>query len=80
MYTVQQKAQAVLWYGKFEPIIQVRREFRHECGVRPPDNKSIRGWYEQLERLSVWKKDILLGGLGDLMKMRIMTGRPSCGV
>jgi hypothetical protein len=28
----------------------------------------------------VWKKDILLGGLGDLMKMRIMTGRPSCGV
>jgi hypothetical protein len=31
-----------------------------------------------LERLAVWKKGILLGGLGDLMKMWIVFGRLSC--
>jgi hypothetical protein len=30
-----------------------------------------------LERLAVWGKGILLGGLGDLMKMWIMLGRLS---
>jgi hypothetical protein len=28
-----------------------------------------------LERLTIWKKDILLGGLGDLMMMWVMLGR-----
>jgi hypothetical protein len=25
-------------------------------------------WYKQLERLSVWKKDILLGSIGNVME------------
>jgi hypothetical protein len=33
-----------------------------------------------LERPAVWKKDILLGSLGDLMKMWIVLGRLLYGV
>jgi hypothetical protein len=46
---------------KYESIIWVWHECRHEYGVRLPDDKSIRKWYEKLR----------LGSLGDLMKMWI---------
>jgi hypothetical protein len=45
---VRQKAQTVLWYGKFEFITWVHHEFRREYSVRPPDDKIIRRWYEQV--------------------------------
>jgi hypothetical protein len=38
----------MLWYTKFGPIIRVKREFRREYGVRPPDDQSIRRKYEQI--------------------------------
>jgi hypothetical protein len=48
---VLQKAQTVLWHGKFESILRVQCEFRHEYGARSPDDKSItRTWYEQSGR------------------------------
>jgi hypothetical protein len=39
--TVQQEAQTVLWYAKFDSIFQVQCEFGRECGVRLPDNKCM---------------------------------------
>jgi hypothetical protein len=38
------------------------------------------GGMSNLQRLAVWKKDTLLGGLGVLMKMWIVLGRLSYGV
>jgi hypothetical protein len=46
----------MLWYVKFKPITQVHHGFRREYGVRTPDDKNIRRWYEEFrERLAVWK-------------------------
>jgi hypothetical protein len=42
MSAVQHNAQTMLWYVKFESIIHIQHELRCECGVRPPDDKSIR--------------------------------------
>jgi hypothetical protein len=57
MSTVQQEAHIVLWYAKFESIIRIQREFRPEYGVRPPDDKSIRRWYEQFRGTDCGKKE-----------------------
>jgi hypothetical protein len=45
--SVEQKAQVVLWYATFKPITVVHHKFRHEYGVRSPDDKRIKRWYEQ---------------------------------
>jgi hypothetical protein len=61
-----------MWYAKFESIIRVQREIRPEYGARPPDDKSISRRYELYRgtgRMGKEKKNIPLGGLGDLMKM-----------
>jgi hypothetical protein len=75
---IQQKAQT-MWSAKFEFIIQVQCEFGHEYDVRPPDDKHGNGT-SNLKRRAVWKEDVLLGSLGDLMKMWIVLDRLSHGV
>jgi hypothetical protein len=71
-----QKAQTVLWCSEFEPIIRVQREFRLEFGVRSPDDKSTRRWFQQFRLADSVKKD----GIGHLMKLWIVLGRLLCGV
>jgi hypothetical protein len=44
MSTLQQKAQSVSSYAKFESIIPVQLEFRGEFGGRSPHDKSIKKW------------------------------------
>jgi hypothetical protein len=80
MSTVHQKTQTVLWCAKSEAIIRVQREFRREHGTRPLMTRTLGDNRCNFERLAVWKKDILLGGLGDLMKMWIVLSRLSYGV
>jgi hypothetical protein len=57
--TVQQKAQTMLWYVKFESIIKFRI------------------WNEEFRETGSMQKDILVGSLGDIMKMWIMFSRRS---
>jgi hypothetical protein len=42
--------------------------------------RALEDGMSNLERLAVWTKGILLGGLGDLMNMWIVLGRLSYGV
>jgi hypothetical protein len=70
MSTVEQKAQTALCHGKFESILRVQCELRHEYRVRSPDDKYIRRWYEQFGGTGSVGKCILLGGLGDVDRVR----------
>jgi hypothetical protein len=49
--SVEQRAQTVLWFSKFEPIIGFHLEFRREFGERRFDVGSIRRWYDQLAEI-----------------------------
>lgn len=50
MWTVQQKAQCVLWLAKFNSIVLVQREFRRTYNCRnAPDAKSIHRWFKQFK-------------------------------
>jgi hypothetical protein len=50
---------------------------KHEYGATPSDDRELGDGMSNLERLAVWKKYFLRGGLGDLMKMWIVLGRLS---
>lgn len=47
MLSIQEKAQAVLWYAEFKSIIKVQREFRRVYNKAAPDSKRIKAWHTQ---------------------------------
>jgi len=46
MAALQQKAKTMLRYSKFKSNVCVKYELKYEYGLRPPDMKRIRMWYE----------------------------------
>lgn len=44
MASMQEKAQAVLWYAEFKSIITVQRQFRRVFQKNAPDPKTIKEW------------------------------------
>jgi hypothetical protein len=66
MSTGQQEGQTVVWHAKFEPIIRIQLEFRRWLVWEHLIVRALCDGTNSLGRLTVWKRDILLGDLGDL--------------
>jgi hypothetical protein len=45
MASVQENAQAVVWFAESKSVISVQRQFRRVFQKDPPDPKSIRQWF-----------------------------------
>jgi hypothetical protein len=50
MWTVQQKAEFVLWYAELKSIVTVQRKWqRLHPGDKAPDDKALNRWLKQFK-------------------------------
>jgi transposase len=50
MWTVQQKAQFVLWYAELKSVVAVQRKWqRLHPGEKAPDDKALNRWLTQFK-------------------------------
>jgi len=56
MRSTQQKAECIIWYSKFQSIVNVKYNFWHMYGTEPSTHKTVHNWFMQYkERGSILK-------------------------
>ena len=69
MWTVQQKAQFVLWYAEFKSIVVVQRKWRTlHPGEKAPDDKALNRWMKQFKETGSVSKGVSPGRSSTLEK------------
>jgi len=62
MWTVQQKAQFVLWYAELKSVMAVQRKWRSlHPGEKPPTDKALIRWMNQFKEPGTVEKQISTG-------------------
>jgi len=57
MWTVQQKAQFVLWYAELKSVVAVQRKWRSlHRGEKPPTDKALNRWMYQFKETGTVEK------------------------
>jgi hypothetical protein len=57
MWTVQQKADFVLWYAELKSVLKVQRKWRSSHpGEKAPDDKALNSWLKEFKETGIVAK------------------------
>jgi hypothetical protein len=78
MWTVQQKAELVLWYAEFKSVLRVQLKWRSlHPGEKAPDDKALNYWLKEFKGTGSVEKQKSSGGPG-IVEENVERIRQSC--